>query len=403
MRHFLFLLCFCVACAPDLRPGELELEDDDSAVGARASAAARSFAHPGIMVNASMLAHVRQHQGEEPWKSALGKAKSSWLGSLSYTPHPRRTVECGSYSNPDYGCSDEKSDAAAAYTHALLWYHTGREDHARKAIQIMNAWSSTIQNHTNSNAPLQAAWVAEVFPRAAEIIRYTYTGWPEGEVARFERMLRNAYLPLVRNGSSSNGNWELSMIEATINIGVFTNDADAFDKGVKMWRERVPAYIYLESDGARPVPPPRGYRTGEALIGFWYDQRTFVNGLAQETCRDIGHTQYGLAAIINAAETAYLQGVDLYGEQKDRIRHALGFHAKYLNGESVPSWLCGGTLKDKSPDPMWEVGFNHYGVRLGIGMSNTSALAHRIRASGADHHMVWETLTHGDLGRVGVP
>jgi hypothetical protein len=222
-------------------------------------------------------------------------------------------------------------------------------------------------------------------------------------VQRFADMLRNVYLPLIKNGSSSNGNWELSMIEAVINIGVFTDDRATFDKGVKMWRERVPAYFYLESDGATPVPPPRGNKTGNALIGFWYNQRTFVNGLAQETCRDLGHTQYGLAATINAAETAYLQGVDLYGEQKDRLRHAMGFHAKYINGEPVPSWLCGGSLKDKSADPMWEIGFNHYGRRLGIGMAQTQALTNRIRPGGATHHMDWEVLTHGDLGRVGVP
>ena len=380
-----------------------ELQGESSTVDGSASYAVGGFAHPGILVNQSMLDYVRARVGQEPWKSALAKASSSWFGSLNYKPKPRKTVECGSYSNPDYGCSDEKNDAIAAYTHALLWFHTGKDAHAKKAIEIMNAWAYTIQSHTNSNAPLQAAWVAEVFPRAAEIIRFTYNGWSQGDVAKFSSMLKSAYLPLIKNGSSSNGNWELSMIEAVINIGVFTDDRATFDKGVKMWRERVPAYIYLESDGARPVPPPRGNKTGEALIGFWYNQRTFVNGLSQETCRDLGHTQYGLAAIINAAETAYLQGVDLYGEQKDRIRHALGFHAKYINGEPVPAWLCNGSLKDKGADPMWEIGFNHYGVRLGIGMSNTQKLATRLRPTSADHHMAWETLTHGDLGRVGVP
>jgi hypothetical protein len=37
----------------------------------------------------------------------------------------------------------------------------------------MDAWLATITDHTNSNAPLQSAWAGSVWPRAAEIIRYT--------------------------------------------------------------------------------------------------------------------------------------------------------------------------------------------------------------------------------------
>lgn len=362
------------------------------------------FVHPGILVNAGMLDFVKGKlaQDQEPWKSALSKAQNSKFGKLSYTPHPRAEVECGSYSNPDVGCSDEKNDCVAAYTHALLWFYTGDSAHAEKAIEIMNAWSGAIQGHTNSNAPLQSAWVMETFPRAAEIIRYTYSGWPEAEANRFGQMLRDVYQPLIENGSSANGNWELSMIEGLLNIAVYNDDRVLFDKGLKMWRERVPAYIYLESDGSTPVPPPRGNKTGSALVSYWYGQTTYVNGLSQETCRDLGHTQYGLAAIINAAETAYIQGVDLYAEQADRIRYGLGFHAQYLNGASVPSWLCGGTLNSASAKPMWEIGYNHFANRLGNDMPQTHAVTLSVRPTAADHHMDWETLTHGDSGWAGL-
>lgn len=367
-----------------------------------ALAVTTAFKHPGILVNRGMLDFVKARIGSAPYSAALSAAKGSRLGTLSYVPHPYVTVECGSYSNPDNGCSEEKDDSAAAYTHALLWYHTGNAAYAKKAIEIMNAWSAKLKSHTNSNAPLQAAWAAEVFPRAAEIIRYTYTGWAAADVTRFSSMLKNAYLPLLINGSSSNGNWELSMIEAVMNIGVFNDDAVTFEKGVKMWRERVPAYIYIPSDGPTPVPPPRGKKTGSALIGFWYNQSTFQAGLMQESCRDLGHAQYGLAAIINAGETAKIQGIDLLGEQEERIRNALGFHAKYLNGAAVPSWLCGGKLNDLAKLAMWEIGFNYYGTYLGRGMSNTQQLVLSRRPSGADHHMVWETLTHGGIGGAGL-
>ena len=34
------------------------------------------------------------------------------------------------------------------------------------------------------------------------------------------------------------------------------DDQDLFKKGVEMWRERVPSYVYLTKDGALPLPPP---------------------------------------------------------------------------------------------------------------------------------------------------
>jgi hypothetical protein len=360
------------------------------------------FVHPGILVNEAMLAFVKGKidANAQPWKGAFDHADSSWFADLGYTPHPRETVECGSYSNPDIGCSDEKNDCVAAYTHALLWYHTGDEAHAEKAIEIMNAWSYTIRSHTNSNAPLQSAWVAEVFPRAAEIIRYTYSGWSEDDIEQFETMLTDVYLPQVIDGSGSNGNWELSMIEAAMNIGVFTDDQEVFDKAVAMWRERVPAYIYMTSDGPNPVPSPRG-------DAWWYGANQYIDGLSQETCRDMGHVEYGFAAMINAAETARIQGVDLYGEEQDRIRHGLGLHAAILNGQNY-GYLCpDGYIKDANPDSdnhgMWEIGFNHYSTTLGYAMTQTEALTLSIRPTGASHHMVWETLTHGDIGGVGLP
>jgi hypothetical protein len=375
-----------------------------SAPDAGASPPPGGFVHPGVLSDAGQLDFVKARiaAGAEPWKSALASASGSHLGSLSYQPTPFATVECGPYSNPDVGCSQEKSDAAAAYTHALLWYLTGQIAHAQTAIRVLDAWSSTVKSHTNSNAPLQSAWVAEVFPRAAEILRYTDSGWPAASVAQFETMLKNVYLPEVVNGSDSNGNWELSMIEATMNIAVFTGDHATFDKAVAMWRRRVPAYVYMTSDGATPVPPPGPAKSPSQLTSFWYGQTTFVDGVAQETCRDLGHAQYGLAAMINAAETARIQGVDLFGEQAPRLAAALELHAQFLDGAAVPSWLCGGKLNAVSPDPMWEIALNALARRRGMSLPKTQELVNKIRPTQADHHMDWETLTHAEIGAVGL-
>jgi ricin-type beta-trefoil lectin protein/alginate lyase len=373
--------------------------------GAGGGGGSSGFVHPGVLVDKGQLDFVKAKIAakQQPWYNAYNDANGSNLGSLSYTPHPRADVQCGPTSNPDIGCTDEKNDSAAAYTQALLWYYGGNKAHADKAIQIMNAWASTITTHELSNAPLESAWVASLWPRAAEIIRYTYDGWAASDIATFENMLKKVYLPEVVNGSSSNGNWELSMIEATIGIGVFLDDQATFDKAVAMWKKRVPAYMYLTSDGATPVPPETGNANSpSALHGFWYNPIKYVQGMAQETCRDYTHVQYGLSAATNAAETAWIQGVDLYSLEKTRLAAAYEFHSQFING-SLPKTtaICTAGDMSVSHSPMWEIAYNALANRLGVALPQTQKVMLANRPTGNDHQMEWETLTHADIGNAG--
>jgi hypothetical protein len=65
-------------------------------------------------------------------------------------------------------------------------------------------------------------------------------------------MLTTQYLPSLIHGTCENGNKELTMSEAIVNIGVFNDNRAAFDFGIKMWRGRAPAAIYLKTDGPAP-------------------------------------------------------------------------------------------------------------------------------------------------------
>ncbi|MEU7872030.1 alginate lyase family protein [Dactylosporangium sp. NPDC049140] len=359
------------------------------------AAAPATFAHPGVLVSQAQLDFVRGkvQAGEQPWKAANDQMMGSKYASLTRTPKPRATVECGSYSNPNNGCTDEREDAIAAYTLSLAWFITRDSRYATKAIAIMDAWSATIKEHTNSNAPLQTGWAGSSWPRAAEIIRYTYSSWPNQ--ARFATMLRTVYLPKVIGGSSSNGNWELSMMEAAIGISVFLDDRASWDKAMAKFRARVPAYIYLATDGAYPKGIG-SVDTKSEIVNYWQGQGTFENGLAQETCRDFTHTGYGISAISHIAETTRIQGQDVYPEIADRLRYALGFHSRYQLGEGVPSWLCGGKL-NLGLGPVTEVAFNALHNRMGIAMTNTQRLTEQSRPAGSNNLFVaWETLTHAN-------
>ncbi|MFF1439333.1 alginate lyase family protein [Streptomyces sp. NPDC058295] len=365
----------------------------------RAQAAPTTFAHPGVTVSRAQLDFVRGKvdSAAQPWKGAFDQLLASRYASLSRTPKPRAVVECGSYSNPNYGCTDEREDALAAYTDALAWYVTRDERYAKKAIELMDAWSAVVKDHTNSNAPLQTGWAGSSWPRAAEIIKYTYTGgWANS--GRFATMLRDVYLPEVVNGSNSNGNWELSMTEAAIGISVFLEDKTSYDKAMAKFRTRTAAYVYLASDGELPkTVPSQNLNTRDKIVAYWQGQGTFVTGLTQETCRDLTHTGYGISAISHVAETSRIQGQDLYGtDVGERLRQALGFQARYELGAAVPSWLCGGSL-NQTLGPVTEVGYNALHNRLGIAMTNTQTLTLQNRPAGSNNLFVaWETLTHGD-------
>jgi hypothetical protein len=75
-------------------------------------------------------------------------------------------------------------------------------------------------------------------------------------------------------------------------------------------------------------------------VSYWQGQGTFVDGLAQETCRDFVHTGYGLANIAHVAETTRIQGNDLWPSLATRMAATFEFHSTYELGAALPSILA---------------------------------------------------------------
>ncbi len=211
-------------------------------------------------------------------------------------------------------------------------------------------------------------------------------------------MLRTVYLPEIINGDNRTGNWDLTMMEASVSISVYLDDLADYNKAIAKYLVRVPAYIYLSSDGDLPeTVPAQNLDTRDKIVGYWQGQGTFVTGLTQETCRDFVHTGYGISSVGHVYETARIQGQDLYPQVGERLRQALGFQAKYeIQAEPVPSYLCGGSV-NRGLGPITEVGFNALNTRLGIAMTNTQALTESERPEGTNSLFVaWETLTNAE-------
>jgi hypothetical protein len=385
------------------------------------------FVHPGVLVDKVDLDFVKGKiaAGAQPWTNLYTDMKATSLASTSYSPSPVATLDCAV--NTDPGCVAEGRDGQAAYTDALIWYYSGNAVYAQKAIQILNAWSGTLKSASAANNTyLYSAWASQMYPRAAEIIRYTYTPGPGQaafNVADFTSLLNNVWLPKLAAGTSSmkssNGNWDLSMTEGLMNIGVFTNNKAVFDQGVARWQARTPAYIYLSTDNGGnglPIAPPGGaYNTTAKVQCFWLNSGSpsgacntsgfkLENGQIQETCRDYNHVGLGLSGLFNSAETARIQGVDLFGQEKARLIAGLEANSSILNSKTYPSAICKGavpsvTNSNIATKPTYVIGYNEFANRLGLSLPATAATVQRVEAENvfggnSDNTMVWENLTH---------
>ena len=189
-----------------------------------------AFTHPGILVTAPMLEQIRADvlAKKEPAYTAFTLAVNSTtmayggmppvkMGSLAYVPHPQVMHSNGS------GITANREDSLASYTHALLFAITQDARHAELAITIMDGWTAIEQPPIDLANGLQVAWAAAVWPRAAEIIRHTYSkGW--AGAAAWGAWMHKVFLPMVDEGASTNGNIGLVMTEAAAAIAVYTDN-----------------------------------------------------------------------------------------------------------------------------------------------------------------------------------
>ncbi|KAG5655617.1 hypothetical protein KAF25_003954 [Fusarium avenaceum] len=333
--------------------------------------APKTWVHPGVFVSRPQLDHIAKKikARENPWTEAWDSMLNMSYMSPTRTAEPFETVECGPTSTPNIGCYQEREDSMAAYMNALAWWITKDKHYVEKSIHYMDAWSSTIQSHNNSNAPLQAAWSSANWVRAGEIVRSSYEHWSNKSIKAFSNMLRHVYIPMIEDGAPrKNGNWELGestssvllsladlltlvvMVESTIGAAVFLEDAALYEKSLELFSGRVPAYIYLTSDGKYPVQGRGGINNTAEIIKFWNNQKTFpISGITQETCRDFAHTSFGISSISHVAETLRIQGMDVWRSTDvgARVKAALELHTALDSKEKpIPEWLCNGTIPD---------------------------------------------------------
>ncbi len=205
-------------------------------------------------------------------------------------------------------------------------------------------------------------------------------------------MFKNAFYPVLNKMSTWNGNVDLTQIDAMMSIAVFCEDENEFNLGIRRLRSRSRDYFYLTSDGARND------------MEFWFNPTQWVNGLTQETCRDNGHhAQFGMASAFHAAETAWNQGVDVYGENTDRYTAAIELMATQLLTGKMQG-TCTNNTATADLYATWEIAFNHYHNRQGITLPRTRLLiTEKVRVNAlSEWNIFYESLTHNmDGSQVG--
>jgi len=110
--------------------------------------------------------------------------------------------------------------------------------------------------------------------------------------------------------------------------------------------------------------------------------------------------QEGLSPAVNSAEIAFHQGIDLYGENGQRIMAAMEFHAGRFLGQPVSPALFPNGFPVADVLPTWEIAYNHFHNRKGFALPLTDTLiTTKVRPSFNTTHnnMAWESLTHAEL------
>lgn len=345
---------------------------------------AREFIHPGLLHSKEDLLRMKEAVAlrQEPIYSGYLKfienpvsqsRDKAYLVSTYKMQGPMEMVG----RNPTVGQSIYDTDANAAHQNAIMWCITGDRAYADKAIEIINAWSSKLKSITGRDAVLMAGLGPFKMLNAAEILRYTQAGWLEADIKASERHFKEIIYPVIRDFAPfANGNWDAAAIKTMLAIGVFCDDSDIFERALRY-------YVDGHGDGC--------------LTNYVINE----DGQIQESGRDQGHTQLGVAMLAECSEIAWHQGLNLFAYHGNRLYKGFEYIAKFNLGNEVPFtiWLdrTGKYLHKEiarqdrgNLRAIYEQVYNHYVNRMGIEAPFTKQAAEKVRPEGpgrpgADH------------------
>lgn len=358
-----------------------------AAIGILASARAQPFIHPGALHTLADLDRMKTNvlAGNHPWIDDWNLLITDSQAQTNYGTHVQANMG-SSRQNADL-------DAHAAYLNALRWYISGNANYANKATNILNSWAAAVNVvPSGTDIPGLIGIPIAHFAEAAELLR-AYSGWKAADFQAYTNMMLTYLYPSSigfltnHNGACVShyfANWDASNIEALIAMGVLCDNTNIYNQGVNY-------FISGAGNGAISNAIPYLYS------GI---------GQEQESGRDQEHAQLGVGELAAACQTAWNQGLDLFGFSNNRLLTGAEYLAQYTLGHDVPYT----SLNDCSGDnmffvsnngrgrlddrPIWELIYNHYAVLQGLNAPNTRRMANLYRLEGGSvDHFGYGTLT----------
>jgi hypothetical protein len=351
--------------------------------------AQETFVHPGGLHTLEDLVRMKTQVAAKahPWIDAWEQLIKDPLAQHTYQAKPVRDMNNRQLLN---------KDAHAAYLNAIRWFISGDERHAACAVGIFNAYASVV-DQIPSTGKTDIVGLGGIgisgMAMAAEIMR-VYDGWEKADFERFKHMMETYFYPVCHdflthhNGACVDyywANWDANNILALMAIGVLCDNAAIFNEGVTYFKEGV-------GTGSIKHAVTHVHDKG---LGQW-----------QESGRDQEHAQLGVGLLGYACQIAWNQGLDLFGYANNRLLAGAEYVAAYNQNRAVPfafytncqpanhQWPAingRGRLDDR---PIWELLYNHYGVRQGLAAPYTQRMAELMRPEkGSTDHFGYGTLT----------
>jgi len=344
---------------------------------------AGGFVHPGLLLRSEDIARMQAAvaAGTEPSVSGWKRLQMEGRASLTYQPHPFAVVTRTTGAE-GAGNTELRDDANAAFFHAVEFAVSGEPAHARKAIEILDAWSKTLTAiGGDTDRFLAAGLYGYQLANAGELLRYTNAGWSEEGIGSMKALLSQVFYPLAHEFLGTHAgsrvdhhfaSWDAAMMLTIMSIGVFNDERAKYDEATE---------YFLHGPG------------NGAILHAIYDEET---GQLQESGRDQAHAQLGIGLLAALCETANSQGDDLYSAENNRLLKGFEYTAQYLLGMDVPFK----TYSDQSRTfteisavsrgqrrPIYEMVWNHYAGRRRLPAPFTQQLATAIRPEGyhGDH------------------
>lgn len=346
----------------------------------------KEFSHPGILLNYEDMARIKEQAFyyAKPWKLGFEMLKDH--ANVNYVIQgPYSEVERTEGVNSP-AANALSGDSQMAYHCALMWFITDDIRYANKAIEILNAWSGRLTALVGGDDMLMSAWYGFNLVNAAEILRYTDSGWKEADIAQSEKMFKDVFYDLIKDWKRGRaGNWDTAITKMHLAVGVFLDDKEIFDRAITFYNS-----------------------TTEGSNGTLF-KNIYESGQNFESGRDQTHAQFGIGGLAESCEVAWKQGIDLYESMDNRLLKGFEYMAKYnLGNNDVPfeSNVYGGTISTTDRgnfQPIYEMVYNHYHNRKGLPDTElrfTKEVVEKVRIQGGEswnaQHLGLGTLLFND-------